>query len=114
MKEMRDGCNKYGEPHPSSDCDDRPMGGPKEEKANYASEISKRNRRNDYVRNSYPIVIGKTYNPSTNPNTKTAVFLDDSEAEAEEVEKEVEPQPKIPTQTDTSPLKAYKPKIPYP
>ncbi|GJZ90043.1 hypothetical protein Tco_0661970 [Tanacetum coccineum] len=37
IKEMRDGCNKYGGPHPSSDCDDRPMGGPKEEEANYAS-----------------------------------------------------------------------------
>ncbi|GJW82444.1 hypothetical protein Tco_0146419 [Tanacetum coccineum] len=42
MKEMRDGCNKYGGPHPSSDCDDRPMGGPKEEEANYASEKSRR------------------------------------------------------------------------
>ncbi|GJT25423.1 hypothetical protein Tco_0895360 [Tanacetum coccineum] len=31
---------------------------------------------------------GKTYNPPANPNTKTAVFLDDSEDEAEEVEKE--------------------------
>ncbi|GKA12372.1 hypothetical protein Tco_0691918 [Tanacetum coccineum] len=38
MKEMRDGCNKCGGPHPSSDCDDKPMGGPKEEEANYASE----------------------------------------------------------------------------
>ncbi|GJX88753.1 reverse transcriptase domain-containing protein, partial [Tanacetum coccineum] len=37
MKEMRDGCNKCGGPHPSSDCDDKPMGGPKEEEANYAS-----------------------------------------------------------------------------
>ncbi|GKA96746.1 hypothetical protein Tco_0818841 [Tanacetum coccineum] len=37
MKEMRDICNKYGGPHPSSDCDDKPMGGPKEEEANYAS-----------------------------------------------------------------------------
>ncbi|GJR36499.1 hypothetical protein Tco_1212183 [Tanacetum coccineum] len=33
---MRDGCNKCGGPHPSSDCDDKPMGGPKEEEANYA------------------------------------------------------------------------------
>ncbi|GJV52600.1 hypothetical protein Tco_1448341 [Tanacetum coccineum] len=31
MKEMRDGCNKCRGPHPSSDCDDKPMGGPKEE-----------------------------------------------------------------------------------
>nr|GEW54424.1 reverse transcriptase domain-containing protein [Tanacetum cinerariifolium] len=37
MKEMRDGCNKCGGPYPSSDCDDKPMGGPKEEEANYAS-----------------------------------------------------------------------------
>ncbi|GJY16399.1 reverse transcriptase domain-containing protein [Tanacetum coccineum] len=37
MKEMRDGCNKCGGPHPSSDYDDRPMGESKEEEANYAS-----------------------------------------------------------------------------
>ncbi|GJQ91769.1 zinc finger, CCHC-type containing protein [Tanacetum coccineum] len=37
MKEMRDGCNKCGGPHPSSNCDDKPMGGPKEEEENYAS-----------------------------------------------------------------------------
>nr|GEW21751.1 retrovirus-related Pol polyprotein from transposon TNT 1-94 [Tanacetum cinerariifolium] len=37
MKEIKDGCNKCGGPHPSSDCDDKPMGGPKEEEANYAS-----------------------------------------------------------------------------
>ncbi|GJR73961.1 hypothetical protein Tco_0086326 [Tanacetum coccineum] len=37
MIEMRDGCNKCGGPHLSSDCDDKPMEGPKEEEANYAS-----------------------------------------------------------------------------
>ncbi|GKB20480.1 hypothetical protein Tco_0854403 [Tanacetum coccineum] len=37
MKEIRDGCNKCGGPHQSSDCDDKPMAGPKEEEANYAS-----------------------------------------------------------------------------
>ncbi|GJY57843.1 reverse transcriptase domain-containing protein [Tanacetum coccineum] len=37
MKEIRDRCNKCGGPHLSSDCDDKPMGGPKEEEANYAS-----------------------------------------------------------------------------
>ncbi|GKA79969.1 reverse transcriptase domain-containing protein [Tanacetum coccineum] len=57
---------------------------------------------------------GKTYNLPANPNTKTAVFLDDTEEEAAEVEKEAEPVPKKPTQTDTPPLKAYKLKIPYP
>nr|GEX06808.1 reverse transcriptase domain-containing protein [Tanacetum cinerariifolium] len=37
MKEIRDGCNKCGGPHPSSDYDDKPIGGPKVEEANYAS-----------------------------------------------------------------------------
>ncbi|GJU73126.1 hypothetical protein Tco_1264531 [Tanacetum coccineum] len=95
MKETRDGCNKCGGPHPSSDCDDKPIGGPKEEEANYTSE--------GYRGNYY-----------ANPNTKIADSLDDSEDEAEEVKKEAEPLPKKPTQTDTPPLKAYKPKIPYP
>nr|GEX96116.1 reverse transcriptase domain-containing protein [Tanacetum cinerariifolium] len=36
MKEMRDGCKSYGGPHPSSECDDKPMGGPKDKEANYA------------------------------------------------------------------------------
>nr|GEV59774.1 DNA-directed DNA polymerase [Tanacetum cinerariifolium] len=36
MKEMRGGCNKCGGPHPSLDCDDKPMGGPKEEEENYS------------------------------------------------------------------------------
>ncbi|GJT85930.1 reverse transcriptase domain-containing protein [Tanacetum coccineum] len=49
MKEMRDGCNKCRGPHPSSDCDDKPMGGPKEEEENYASGGY---RGNYYGRNS--------------------------------------------------------------
>ncbi|GJW56862.1 reverse transcriptase domain-containing protein [Tanacetum coccineum] len=36
IKEMRDGCNSYGGRHPSSECDDKPMGVPKEEEAKYA------------------------------------------------------------------------------
>nr|GEU67679.1 hypothetical protein [Tanacetum cinerariifolium] len=104
MKEMRNGCNKCGGPHPSSNCDDKPMGRPKEEEANYASGGY---RGNYYGRN-----------PSNwrhpNPNTKIAVYLDDSEDEVKEVKKEAEPLPKKPTQTDIPPLKAYKPKIPYP
>ncbi|GJR11065.1 hypothetical protein Tco_0793717, partial [Tanacetum coccineum] len=36
---------------------------------------------------------GKTYNLPANPNTKTAVFLDDTEEEAAEVEKEQKPVP---------------------
>ncbi|GJR96610.1 hypothetical protein Tco_0268784 [Tanacetum coccineum] len=56
----------------------------------------------------------KTYDPPVNPNAKPAVFLDDSKDEADEVEKEAEPLPKKPTHADPLPLKAYKPKIPYP
>ncbi|GJY80492.1 hypothetical protein Tco_0493243 [Tanacetum coccineum] len=213
MKEMRDGCNKCGGPHPSSDCDDKPMGGPKEEEANYASggyrgnyygrsSSNWRDRQsyhrdenrnsnpaqktaNDFVKNQFYNLktkveqgqknhqaaiqdietkfgrisdhqssrptgtltsntqtnpkpstsnerpyrppparnehvnaiftrSGKTYDPPANPNTKTAVFLDNSEDEAKKVEKEAEPLPKKPIQNDTPPLKAYKPKIPYP
>ncbi|GKB72312.1 reverse transcriptase domain-containing protein [Tanacetum coccineum] len=36
MEEIRDGCNSCGGPYPSSECDDNPMGGPKDEEANYA------------------------------------------------------------------------------
>ncbi|GJX54688.1 reverse transcriptase domain-containing protein [Tanacetum coccineum] len=69
--------------------------------------------RNEHV-NAVFIRRGKTYNPPANPNTKTAVYLDDSEDEAKEVKKEAEPLPKKPIQTDKLPLKAYIPKIPYP
>ncbi|GJY55109.1 hypothetical protein Tco_0446773 [Tanacetum coccineum] len=232
---MRDVCYKCGGPHPSLDCDDKPMGGPKEEEANYASEGYRgnyygrsssnwRDRRenrnstpgeenppipglpekkpdesefektmreiiiaqkttNDFVKNQFynlktkveqgqknhqaaiqdletkfgrisdhqssrptgtlpsntqtnpkplnkkpyrpptarnehvNVVFtrsGKTYDPPANPNTKTAVFLDDSEDGAEEVKNEAEPLPKKPTQPETPPLKAYKSKLPYP
>ncbi|GJU83148.1 hypothetical protein Tco_1285513 [Tanacetum coccineum] len=69
--------------------------------------------QNEHV-NAVFTCSGKTYCPPANPNTKTAVFLHNSEDEAEEVEKEAEPLPKKQTQTDTPPLKAYMPKIPYP
>ncbi|GJR94016.1 reverse transcriptase domain-containing protein [Tanacetum coccineum] len=35
IKEIQDGCTMCGGPHPSSKCDDKPMGGPEEE-VNYA------------------------------------------------------------------------------
>ncbi|GJX43715.1 hypothetical protein Tco_0260391 [Tanacetum coccineum] len=69
--------------------------------------------RNEHV-NAVFTRSGKTYDPPANLNTKIAVFLDDSEVEAEEVEKEAKPLPKKPTQPEMPPLKAYKPKIPYP
>ncbi|GJY48135.1 hypothetical protein Tco_0438091 [Tanacetum coccineum] len=69
--------------------------------------------RNEHV-NAVFTRSGKTYDSPANPNTKTAVFLDDSEDEAEKVKKVAEPLPKKPTQTNAPPLKAYKPKIPYP
>ncbi|GJU31905.1 hypothetical protein Tco_1175494 [Tanacetum coccineum] len=53
MKEIRDGCNKCEGPHPSSDCNDNPIGGPKEEEANYASRGYQGGYRGNYYgRNS--------------------------------------------------------------
>ncbi|GJU73930.1 reverse transcriptase domain-containing protein [Tanacetum coccineum] len=69
--------------------------------------------RNEHV-NSVFTRSGKTYDPPANPNTKTIIFIDNSEDETEKVKKEAEPQPKKPTQPETPPLKVYKPKIPYP
>ncbi|GJZ31231.1 hypothetical protein Tco_0576278 [Tanacetum coccineum] len=91
-------CNTQSNPKPST-SNERPYRPPP--------------ARNEHV-NAVFTRNGKTYDPPANPNTKTAIFLDNSEDEAEEVEKEAEPLPKKPTQTDTPPLKAYKPKIPYP
>ncbi|GJT94823.1 retrovirus-related pol polyprotein from transposon TNT 1-94 [Tanacetum coccineum] len=45
MKEMQDGCDKFEEPHPSSECDDKPMRGPKEE-ANYIYKGFKQGQKN--------------------------------------------------------------------
>ncbi|GKC66389.1 hypothetical protein Tco_1098987, partial [Tanacetum coccineum] len=84
---MRYGCNSGGGPHPSTECDDKPMGGPKDEKANYAYRV--------------------------NSNAKTTIIHDDSEDEADEDEKEVESSSSKQTKTDPQPLKAYKPKTPY-
>nr|GEV93189.1 reverse transcriptase domain-containing protein [Tanacetum cinerariifolium] len=177
MKEIRDGCNKCGGPHPSSDSTINLWEDPKRKKQtmhledieeiimfyNLKTKV-KQGKKNHQAaiqdletkfgkifdhqssrpsctlpsntqtnpkpstsnekpyrlppaRNEHVNVVltrsGKTYNPPANP-TKTPIYLNDSEDKAEEVEKEAEPLPKIPTQTDTPPLKAYKPKIPYP
>ncbi|GKD44228.1 hypothetical protein Tco_1268873 [Tanacetum coccineum] len=50
MKEMRDGCNKCRGPHPLLDCDDRPIGGTKEEEAKYASGGYRGGYRENYYR----------------------------------------------------------------
>ncbi|GJW38734.1 hypothetical protein Tco_0064579 [Tanacetum coccineum] len=57
---------------------------------------------------------GKTYDPLVNPNAEATIIHDDSEDEANEAEKEVEPSYSKQTKSDLTPLKAYKPKIPYP
>ncbi|GKE53509.1 hypothetical protein Tco_1488665, partial [Tanacetum coccineum] len=45
--------NKCEGPHPSSDCDDKPMGGPKEEEENYASGLYRGGYQGNYYgRNS--------------------------------------------------------------
>ncbi|GKC83649.1 hypothetical protein Tco_1139366 [Tanacetum coccineum] len=69
MKEMRDGCNKCGGPHPSSDCDDKPIGGPNEEEANYASRGYRghyygRNSSNWHDHQSYHRDENRNSNPS--------------------------------------------------
>ncbi|GJV49067.1 hypothetical protein Tco_1439279 [Tanacetum coccineum] len=56
----------------------------------------------------------KTYDPPVNPNAKTTVLHDDSEDESDEAEKEVESSSSKQAKSDPPPLKAYKPKIPYP
>ncbi|GKD72593.1 hypothetical protein Tco_1330875 [Tanacetum coccineum] len=213
MKEMRDRCNSCGGPHPSSECDDKPIGGPKEEEDNYAyggyrgnyygrnsgnwitnQEMITKNHNlfmvaqkssNDFVKNqffnlktkveqgqknhqaaiqdletkfgrlSYQCSTrptgtlpsstqtnqkpnpsndkpyqppparnehvnavftrsGKIYDPPVNLNGKTTIIYDDSEDEADEAKKEVKPSSSKQTKNDPPPLKAYKPKIPYP
>ncbi|GJT24939.1 hypothetical protein Tco_0894876 [Tanacetum coccineum] len=54
IKEIRDGCNSYRGPHLLSECDDKPMGGPKDEEANYAYRGYQRGgyRGNYYGRSS--------------------------------------------------------------
>ncbi|GJT90531.1 hypothetical protein Tco_1079376 [Tanacetum coccineum] len=123
MKEMRDGCNKCGRPHPLSDCDDKPI--PTGTSMCNTQKIDTlTSNDNQFTTHRIPTRSvenvnavftrsGKTYDPPVNPNAKPAVFLDDSEDEADEVEKETEPLPKKPTHVDPPPLKAYKPKIPY-
>ncbi|GJZ71804.1 hypothetical protein Tco_0635655, partial [Tanacetum coccineum] len=96
MKEMRDGCNKCGGPHPSiSDHQSsRPTG-------KLPSTSNDKPYRPPPAQNEHVNVVftrsGKTYDPPVNPNAKPAVFLDDSDDEANEVEKEAEPLPKKPT-----------------
>ncbi|GJT94918.1 hypothetical protein Tco_1090436 [Tanacetum coccineum] len=57
---------------------------------------------------------GLTYDLPVNPNAKTTIINDDSKDEGDEAEKEAEPIPSKQTKLDPPPLKAYKPKIPYP
>ncbi|GJS54623.1 hypothetical protein Tco_0627985 [Tanacetum coccineum] len=123
MKEMRDGCNKCGGPHPSLDCDDKPMGGPRRKKqilpAKDIEEIIMVEILEIGVIVNHTVVmkteaqtLKQDYDPLVNPNAKPTIFLDESEDEADEVEKEAEPLPKKPTHVDPPALKAYKPKIP--
>nr|GEZ16012.1 hypothetical protein [Tanacetum cinerariifolium] len=92
---MREGCNNCGGPHPSSECDDKPIGGPEEE-ANYVHEgyLGGEFHENYYGRNSgnwhdrqtpdenQHSQSVKTYDPPPNPNDKTTVIHDDSDDEA--------------------------------
>nr|GEW23855.1 reverse transcriptase domain-containing protein [Tanacetum cinerariifolium]GEX50329.1 reverse transcriptase domain-containing protein [Tanacetum cinerariifolium] len=97
MKEMRDGYNSCGGPHPLSKCVDKPMGGPKEEEANYAYGGY---RGRGYQGNYYGRSSGNY------PNANTTVIHDDNEDEVNEVEKEAEPSFSKQTKSDPPPLKA--------
>ncbi|GJT07598.1 hypothetical protein Tco_0842060 [Tanacetum coccineum] len=125
IKEMRDRCTKCGGPYPIGDWKINLWRTMEEKKKQTKHQrISRRILRtilwskfsplDDNPETETHTLAGKTYNPLANLNTKTAIFLDDSEDEAEEVKKEGEPLPKKPTQTDKPPLKTYKLKIPYP
>nr|GEY50709.1 reverse transcriptase domain-containing protein [Tanacetum cinerariifolium] len=96
IKEIRDGCKSCGDPHPSLECDDKPMGGPKDEEANYAYGSY---RGGGYRGNCY-----------VKPNAKTIVIQDDSENEVDEAKKEVESSFSKRTKSDPLPLKSYKTK----
>ncbi|GJZ38703.1 hypothetical protein Tco_0585266 [Tanacetum coccineum] len=142
--------DSYGGPHPSLGCDDKPMGSPKDEEANYAYEgyrgggyrgnyygKSFRNWHDRQPRDDNQNSKPREDNPSNpptpekqfdesdfeknmrefmpvNPNTKNTFIRDDSEDEADEAEKEVEMSSSKQAKFDPPPLKAYKPKIPYP
>ncbi|GJX32921.1 reverse transcriptase domain-containing protein [Tanacetum coccineum] len=69
--------------------------------------------RNEHV-NAVFTRIGLTYDLPVSPNAKTTVIHDDSDDEVDEAEKEVESSSSKQTKSDPPPLKAYKPKIPYP
>ncbi|GKE03580.1 reverse transcriptase domain-containing protein [Tanacetum coccineum] len=57
---------------------------------------------------------GTTYDPPVNPNDKVIIIYDDSDDKAEEKHEEENPTPSAPKQTEPIPMKAYKPRIPYP
>ncbi|GJT67576.1 hypothetical protein Tco_1019056 [Tanacetum coccineum] len=64
-----DGCNKYGGPRPSSDCDDKPMGGPKEDEANYVSKGYRGGYRGNYYgQNSSNLRDRQSYHRDENRN----------------------------------------------
>ncbi|GJZ99519.1 hypothetical protein Tco_0672070 [Tanacetum coccineum] len=100
MKEMQDGCNSCRGPHPSSECDDKPMGGPKEKKPTMPIED---------IEETTTI-----HGPLVNSNAKTTIIHDDSKDEADKAEKEVDPSSSKQNKSNPPPLKAYKLKIPYP
>nr|GEW74138.1 reverse transcriptase domain-containing protein [Tanacetum cinerariifolium] len=110
IKEIQYGCNSYRGPHPSLECDNKPMGGPKDEQANYAyggyrgrgnpqtnpkpSPTNENPYRPPFTQNEHMNVIftrsGLTYDPLVNPNAKTTVIYDNSEDVVDEAEKEIE------------------------
>ncbi|GJV60989.1 hypothetical protein Tco_1467089 [Tanacetum coccineum] len=81
-------------------------------------DIEETTKRPPPARNKHMNVVftrsGKTYDLLGNPNDKTTIIHDDSDDEAGKAKKEEESSSSKPKKSDQSPLKEYKPKIPYP
>ncbi|GKE69093.1 hypothetical protein Tco_1527165 [Tanacetum coccineum] len=104
----------------SDQCSSRPTGSlPSNTQTNpKPNPTNDKPYRPPFARNEHVNVVftqsGLTYDSPVNPNAKTTVIHDDCEDEADEAKKEVEPSSSKQTKSDPLPLKAYKPKIPYP
>ncbi|GJX76849.1 hypothetical protein Tco_0323660 [Tanacetum coccineum] len=82
MKDMQDGCNSCGGPHPSSECDDKQLKIRKTMKPTIHTEVTEEEDIEETT------TSGLTYDSPVNPNAKTTVIHDDSDDEADEAEKD--------------------------
>ncbi|GKD75388.1 reverse transcriptase domain-containing protein, partial [Tanacetum coccineum] len=91
MKEIRDGCKNCGGSHPSSDCDDKPIRGPKEEEENYASGGYRGGYQGNYYGRNFGIWRDRQShyhdeNQNSNPSKENSIILRLPEKKPEESE----------------------------